>query len=212
MTMTDDLIRHLATEPPPPPFSPRRLALRMVLSIVAPVALFLLVLGHRADLAVAWSNPVVPVKTVLPLAASAVSLLLLVRLARPGARAGAAPWFLAGLGVVAAVLWIGTFVLRAAPERFAEVGIASVAECLGSILLLSVVPSVVILRVMRQGAATRPRLAGALAGLAAATGATAGYSLFCTRDNPLFFISWYGAAILLVTLGCAALGARMLRW
>lgn len=212
MTMTDDLIRHLATEPPPPPFSPRRLALRMVLSIVAPVALFLLVLGHRADLAVAWSNPVVPFKTILPLGASAVSLLLLVRLARPGARAGAAPWFLAGLGVVAAVLWIGTFVLRAAPERFAEVGIASVAECLGSILLLSVLPSVVILRAMRQGAATRPRLAGALAGLAAATGATAGYSLFCTRDNPLFFISWYGAAILLVTLGCAALGARMLRW
>ncbi|MBL4930061.1 NrsF family protein [Fuscibacter oryzae] len=212
MTTTDNLIRRLATEPPLPPFNPRRMALVMVLSIAVPVTLFLLVLGHRQGLAAAWSNPVVPFKTILPLAASAASLLLLLRLARPGARAGGAVWLLAGPGAVAVALWFGAYALRAAPERFAEVSAASLGECLGSILLLSVVPAAVILRVIRQGASTWPRLSGALAGLTAATGATAGYSLFCTRDNPLFFVSWYGAAILMVALVCAALGQRTLRW
>lgn len=212
MTTTDTLITRLANEPPPPPFSPRRVALVIVLSIVVPVALFLMILGPRPGLIAAWSDPVVPFKTILPLAASAMSLLLLLRLARPGARAGAAAWFLAGPGALALALWVGAFALRAPSERFADVDAASLGECLGSILLLSFVPAVVILRIIRQGASTWPLLSGALAGLTAATGATAGYSMFCTRDNPLFFASWYGAAILVTTIICAALGQRVLRW
>ena len=114
--------------------------------------------------------------------------------------------------LAALVLWLGAFAFRAPPARFAEVSTASLGRCLGSILLMSALPAVLILRAVRQGASTSPLLSGGLAGLMAATGATAGYSLDCTRDNPLFFVTWYGAAILIVTLISAGVGRRVLAW
>jgi hypothetical protein len=51
-----------------------------------------------------------------------------------------------------------------------------------------------------------------LAGLAVAAGAATGYSLFCVQDNPLFFVTWYGAAIVIVAGLCALAGGRVLRW
>lgn len=212
MMTTNDLIARLSIEAPPAVLRPARLGMAMALSILGPVAVFLLVLGTRHDLMLAWSNPVVPFKTLLPLITCALSLMLLLRLIRPEARAGAAAWFYAVPVVVALALWVGALVLRAPQARFAEVGAFSLAECLGSILLLSIVPVVVMLRLVRQGASTAPGLSAALVGLTAATGATTGYSLFCTRDNPLFFVTWYGIAILIVTLVSALLGRRMLRW
>jgi hypothetical protein len=212
MTSTDDLIARLSREPAPPPLRPASMGLAMAFSILAPVAVFLLVLGTRHGLLQAWSNPIVPFKTILPLVLCALSLPLLLRLLRPGARAGSTLWGYAGLALAALVLWVGDFVLRAPSARFADVSAFSLGECLGSILLLSVIPVLVLLRLVRQGATTAPFLSAGLVGLTAASGVTAGYSLFCTRDNPLFFVTWYGAAILIVTLFSAVLGRRMLRW
>jgi hypothetical protein len=42
--------------------------------------------------------------------------------------------------------------------------------------------------------------------------ATSVYSLVCTEDSPLFYVTWYGLGILLVAGLGAALGARLLRW
>ena len=53
---------------------------------------------------------------------------------------------------------------------------------------------------------------GALAGVAAAGGATAIYSLFCTEDSPLFYVVWYGTGIGIVTALGALIGGRALRW
>jgi hypothetical protein len=212
MTQTDDLIARLSQEAARPRLRPGRLGLMMILSILVPIAVFLEVLGTRHGLVNAWSNPVVPFKTFLPLITCALSLLLVLRLMRPQARVGATVWVYAVPLVAALALWAGAFVLRAPAARFAEVGAFSLEECLGSILLLSIVPVMVILRLVRQGAVTSPTLAGALVGLTAATGVTTGYSLFCTRDNPLFFVTWYGVAIVIVTLISAGLGRRLLRW
>jgi hypothetical protein len=212
MSKTDDLIARLSTEAASPPLRPGRIGWAMLLSILLPIAVFLAVLGTRHGLVDAWSNPVVPFKTLLPLIACALSLFLLLRLMRPQARVGATVWAYALPLLAALVLWAGAFVLRSPETRFAEVGAFSLEECLGSILMLSIVPVTVMLRLVRQGAVTAPGLAGALVGLAAATGVTTGYSLFCTRDNPLFFVTWYGLAILIVTLISASLGRRMLRW
>lgn len=212
MMQTDDVIARLSTEAVQPPLNSARLGLVMALSILVPVAVFLAVLGTRHGLMLAWSNPVVPFKTLLPLITCALSFLLVLRLIRPEARAGATVWVYAVPLLAALALWMGAFVVREPSTRFAEVNAFSLDECLGSILLLSIIPVGVMLRLVRQGAATSPTLSGALVGLTAASGATAGYSLFCTRDNPLFFVTWYGAAILIVTLISAALGRRMLRW
>lgn len=212
MTNTNALIARLADGPPPPPFSPRRIAAVMILSIVLPVVVFLLTAGPRSNLSVAWTNPVVPFKTLLPLLLCVLSFVLLLRLARPGTRPGATGWLLLMPVAIAVLLWGGTFALRTTPERFADVSPASLTECVGLILALSVIPAVVIMRTLRQGASTRPSLSGALVGLTAAAGAATGYSLFCTQDNPLFFVSWYGLAILVVAFASAAIGARSLRW
>lgn len=212
MMRTDDLIARLSQDATLPRFRPSGLVVRMALSILVPIALFLLVLGTRHGLLQSWSNPVVPLKTVLPLISCGVSFVLVLRLLRPEARVGITVWAYAVPLLAAVALWGGAFVLRAPAARFAEVGAFSLEECLGSILLLSIVPVIVMLRLMRQGAATSPTLSGALVGLTAASGVATGYSLFCSRDNPLFFVTWYGLAILIVTLISAALGRRMLRW
>ena len=151
-------------------------------------------------------------KTLLPLLTCILSLLTLLRLVRPGMKAGAIGWSLLLPAGAAVALWLGAFALRAPAERFADVGPASVGECLGAILMLSVIPVAAITRILRQGAATKPSLSGALVGLTAVAGVATGYSLFCTQDNPLFFISWYGLAILVVTLASAIIGRRSLRW
>ena len=67
MTATEDLIARLAAEPVPQRFLPRRIAVLAVASVVLPVAAFLLVAGVRDGLLQAWTNPVVPMKTLLPM-------------------------------------------------------------------------------------------------------------------------------------------------
>lgn len=209
---TEDLIATLSAAPAPAPLRPARMAGLIGLSIAAPLALFLGLAGVRPDLALAWSNPVVPVKTLLPLSLSLMSGVLLLRLARPEAAPGRLPWLFALPGAVVVVMWLGTYWLRPPETRFAELRPGALAECLCIIPLLSVLPTLAALRIMRQGASIRPGLSAMLAGLTAASGSAAGYSLFCTRDNPLFFLTWYGVAILAVTLVATHLGKRRLTW
>lgn len=209
---TDDLIARLATEAPPAPLRDGRLALWIGLSIAAAVVVFLTLLGTRPNLGLAWENPVVPVKTFLPLALCLLSGALLLHMARPEARIGRLLWLYAIPGGIALVMWVTTFLMRPPAERFAELGMFSLSECLGLIPLISIVPTILVLRLMRQGASASPRLSATLAGLTAASGSAAGYSFFCTRDNPLFFLTWYGVAILVVTLAATWFGRRILAW
>lgn len=209
---TDELIARLAATPASTPINPSRMALMIAASIIIPLAVFLGLCGLRADLALAWTNPVVPFKTFLPLGICLVSGTLLLRLARPEAAVDRIPLLYAVPGGIALALWIGSFALRSSETRFAEVGPAALAECLGIIPLLSIIPTLAALRILRQGASTSPGLSALLAGLTAASGAATGYSLFCTRDNPLFFITWYGVAILIVTLIASLFGRRVLSW
>ncbi len=209
---TDDLIARLSAEPAAPALDQVRLSGLILLSIAVPVALFLGVKGVRPDLALAWANPVVPFKTFLPLVVCLLSASLALRLSRPEATLGRLPLAFILPGGIALALWIGTFLLRAPEARFAEVGPEELAECLGIIPLLSIVPTIASLRLLRRGASTSPGVSAMLAGLTSASGAAAGYSLFCTRDNPLFFVTWYGVAILIVTLIATRFGKKALSW
>jgi hypothetical protein len=64
----------------------------------------------------------------------------------------------------------------------------------------------------RRGATTAPALAGFVAGLAGSGLAAAIYTLHCTEDSPLFYVTWYGLAISTIAAVSAALGSRLLRW
>lgn len=209
---TDDLILNLSTSYAGTPIHPARMGALMAVAIIVPLGLFLGLCGVRPDLALAWTNPVVPFKTFLPLVVCLVSGALVLRLARPEEAPGRIILLYTLPGGIALALWIGSFALRAPAARFAEVSLPALAECLGIIPLLSIIPTIAALRVLRQGASTAPALSALLAGLMAASGAATGYSLFCTRDNPLFFVTWYGLAILIVTLIALRFGRRSLGW
>lgn len=207
---TDELIALLAADPAPASFSPGRIALLLLGAVAATAGLFLALAGPRPDLAVALPQPLVLAKTLLAALTCALAMVTVLRLARPQARGGAALLLLPA--VVAAGLWSYGFATRLPEARFADVTLPAVGECLGFILLLSAIPAVVALRLLREGASTHPQLSAALAGLAAAAGAATGYSFFCTQDNPVFYVTWYGAAMLIVAAVSARFGARLLRW
>jgi hypothetical protein len=84
--------------------------------------------------------------------------------------------------------------------------------CLTFIPLLSVPVLLAALYALRHGAATRPRLAGIVAGLlAGGVGATL-YASHCIDDSPLFVATWYSLAIALVAAAGGLIGPRVLRW
>lgn len=208
---TDDLITLLAAEPPPPAFSPLRITVLLLTAVALCAGLFLAIAGPRPDLAAVLAIPVVLAKTLLAALTCALALALALHLARPGRDPRRAA-VLALPALLAAALWLTGFAARPPEARFADVTPLAVAECVGFIVLLSAIPAAVALRLLRDGASTAPTLSGALAGLAASAGAATGYSLFCTQDNPVFYITWYGLALLIVSLTCAALGRRRLDW
>jgi hypothetical protein len=84
--------------------------------------------------------------------------------------------------------------------------------CLTLIPLLSIGPLVCLLAALRRGAPRDPRLAGALAGLAASSIAATFYAANCTDDSPLFVATWYAIAISMVVVTGSLIGARILRW
>lgn len=210
---TDDLIARLAHDPAAQPLRPIRIGAGIVALTMACVAVFLMVAGPRADLVSALTTPVVATKTLLPLLLCAAALFAALRLMRPEAGTG---FRFARSGVAVVVpclaLYALGFTTQARPLWFGDLTPMSVSQCLGLILLLSLPALALSLVLVRQGASTAPRRSGAALGLAVSAGATAGYSLYCTQDNPIFFVTWYGLAILITTALGALAGARLLRW
>ncbi len=174
--------------------------------------LFLAAIGPRADIALAAHTVRFDLKFVDTLALALPSALLALRLLRPDARPGAlvltflAPFLLLGAAVVAelalvpADLW-GTKLIG-----------TNAVHCLTVIPLLSIAPLAALLFVMRDGAPQNSRIAGALAGAAAAGIAATLYASNCPDDSPLFVASWYPLATLIVVAVGAIAGDRLLRW
>jgi hypothetical protein len=209
---TEELIRTLAADSLPAKGPGRLLAVGLPLALAASVGLMLVTLGLRVDLAMAVADPVSAMRFVLTGALLAAGLAAALRASRPEAGRRVPLWPFGAVAAVAAALWLGT--LAATPSG--SVGMAIVGKtavyCLVSIPLLSVPPVALLLWALRRGATTTPGLTGALAGLAGAGGAAAVYALHCTEDSPLFYVTWYGLAILAVTLAAALIGRRLLRW
>jgi hypothetical protein len=208
---TDRLIETLAADTRRQPDSARLLGLALPAAAVLSAALMLLVLGLRGDLAAALASPVL-FKTLLPLGLGLAAVALALRLARPGQRPG---WPLAGIAVALA-LAAGSFLLTLfatpAPMQGSKLLGDSIRTCLMSIPTLAVPLLAAALWALRQGASLSPGHSGLAAGLAAGGLSAAIYSLYCTEDSPLFFVTWYGLAILAVALAGRFIGTRVLRW
>ncbi|TVR06091.1 MAG: DUF1109 family protein [Salinarimonadaceae bacterium] len=207
---TDDLIRTLAADAAAAPPVESYLRPALVAGFAASLALFLVTLGLRPDLAQAAETLRFVVKPFFPLIFAICALIVLARLWRPGARV---PGALLVLAPALLALAVGLELAAEPSERWGALLVGDNAlKCLVFIPLFSAAPLAAILYALRHGAPTRPALTGAVAGLVAAgIGATL-YALHCPDDSPLFVAAWYALATALVCGVGALLGARFLRW
>jgi hypothetical protein len=209
---TDDLIRALAADTVRP-VSPRTVLLLGLVPSLAVAALAVWVtLGFRDDLATSVTTPVSVLRFILTgilgLAATRLALLL----ARPEGAGTVRLWPLAAVAAAALGLLLWAYVTTPADARqMATVG-KTMTTCLVTIPLLSILPVGSLLVALRRGATTAPARAGFVAGLAGSGFAAAVYALHCTEDSPLFYVTWYGLAIMGVAVVSAVIGARSLRW
>ncbi|HZC98050.1 MAG TPA: DUF1109 domain-containing protein [Bradyrhizobium sp.] len=89
----------------------------------------------------------------------------------------------------------------------------AVVFCVGSLLFLSL-PAMILtfVVVMRKGAPTQPRFAGAVIGVLAASVGALAYTLACKNDGTAFVAIWYAVACAIMAAIGAVVGHRVLRW
>jgi len=209
---TDDLIRALAADTERQRGLWQTLMLGLVPSLAVAVLGVWLVLGFREDLLTALVTPVSVARIVLTgilgIAATRLALLL----ARPEGGQTARLWPLAAVGSAALGLLLWAYLTTPEDARQMAVVGKTMTTCLVAIPLLSVLPVATLHYTLRHGATTAPARAGFVAGLAGSGFSAAAYALHCTEDSPLFYVTWYGLAIMVVTLVSTLIGARSLRW
>lgn len=207
---TDHLITVLSTDTKPG----RHAALAPVLLATSALValLFLPLLGLRPDALTALTRWPTLIKQGFPLLLAATAFAAVTRLSRPAARLGGLAVALCAVPALLAAAVVATLIaLPPADWPAAALG-QSALFCLTAIPLMSLAPLGASLWALRDGASTRPALTGAAAGLLAGGAGTAIYAIHCAEDSPLFYATWYGLAILIVTALGAVLGRRLLRW
>lgn len=211
---TDDLITLLAAGEGPVDRHAlaRRLALALLVGVLAAVLLTVSLYGVRSDLAEVARTPLFWAKLALPGSLALLGLWLTLRLARPGVRGGAA-WGLLGLPLL--LVWLGAAIsLAGAPvEARADLIFGRTwRTCALNIALLCVPVFVTVFWALRGLAPTRLRQAGSAGGLLAGSTATLAYCLHCPEMQVPFWGTWYVLGMLLPTAFGAVLGPRLLRW
>lgn len=205
---TNDLIKAIAADRTT---APRRVwPLAAVAGAIAAAIVFSIMLSPRADLWSVAHTPRFLFKFLFSASLAQAAFLLLPVLSRPGVdvslrRLLVAPTLL--------LLAVASELMVTSPSEWAVRLIGHNSRwCLTFIPLIGLLPLAVFLAAVRHDAATRPRFAGAVAGLAAGGFAAFFYAAHCIDDSPLFIAVWYTAAIAILTVAGALLGPRIARW
>lgn len=207
---TDELILALSADAPPVKPLLGTLTLGLLPAVVIGLIGVATQLGVRPDIVAAFADPVAALRHVLTLSLFGIALGACFTLARP--EGVARLWPLAVLGAVAVAVALWAYVTLPPGARSMAMYGKTMIPCLVTIPVISALPVAAIFAMLRRGAVTRPALAGAMAGLAGGGIGAAIYALHCTEDSPLFYVTWYGLAILAVTATSALVGSRLLRW
>lgn len=174
--------------------------------------IFFVTLGARPDIAQALQTFRFLFKFMFVVALGVPAAVVAMRLGRPGAVIG--QWGRA-LALAPLLLALGVLMeLATVPQPLWTTKLFGTnwRECLTFIPMLSIAPLACILLALRHAAPTNGRLAGAVAGVAAASIAAVFYASHCVDDSPLFVATWYPIAIGIVALVGSLVGARVLRW
>jgi hypothetical protein len=201
------------------PVSHRRLENTLILAMVtggaAAFALMLATVGPRPDLQstahLEWSA----VKLLFALSVISMGAPVLIRSMRPGLEDGTC-WALVLFPFVAAMVVAFAMLVLGRPQAWCGMLLGastmSPGRCLLCIMLFSAIPLAALIWALREGAPTRLKVCGAIAGIVAAGLGAAAYALTCTSDTIPFIAIWYGAAIAIYAVIGAQLGPRLLRW
>lgn len=211
---TDDLINMLASGPDlrAPQMPVRRFTLLLVSGLLVSTFMMLAFLGLRPNLAELAMLPAFWIKILFVTTLAGTGWIASARLASPGARIVMLPALIAAPLLL---IWIAAAIslMNAGPdERLQLFWGHTWRYCPFLIATLSVPILVAILKVMRDMAPTRLRLAGATAGFAAGAAAATVYSLHCPEIEAPFVGFWYLLGILIPTGIGALIGPRVLRW
>lgn len=209
---TDSLIDMLARDAGPAPKAAveRRVWPLALLGLGASAAAGLLVLGlvpPSVMLQGAWW-----VKFGYAVALVAVGGWLTVRLARPAQRLALPQAALMAVLVVMGALGLWQWMSAMPDRRLIDLLGQTWDQCPRNVLLLAVAPMAAAFWALRGLAPTRPRLAGAAAGLFAGALGAAAYSLSCPEVAFSFVAVWYTLGIVLAAAVGALLGPWILRW
>jgi hypothetical protein len=210
---TSEFIAALAADPIPEPIRlGRRVAAALVIGLVGSVALYVLLLGPRPDIAEACMTMRFWLKFVDSFAFALPSLLLTLRLARPDAKPGAlALWLIAPFVLLAAGVVVELLVVPRS-EWLSRLMGSTAMHCTITIPMLAAPVLAALIVALRPGAPLHAALTGAMAGAAAAGVGALVYASSCPGDSPLFVATWYPLATL-VCMGVGALaGRRFLAW
>jgi hypothetical protein len=209
---TDELIDLLAKDSPPPwPFR-SVLASAVAGGIAIAAIVFFAGIGFRPDIFEALGSSRFLFKFVVTVSLALTAIGAALALGRPDGRF--AP---TGLMMATAPALLGVAVvleLLAVPESQWLPRLVGVNArlCLTLIPLLAIGPLACLLAALRQGAPSSPGLAGAIAGVAASGIAATFYAAHCIDDSPLFVMTWYLIATLIVTSAGYLIGRSLLRW
>ncbi|MCC1481172.1 NrsF family protein [Roseibaca sp. Y0-43] len=208
---TDDLIAALAADTLPQPKVRAQVLRALPVGLAVSLLAFALFWGARPDLAAALSSLAV-LKTLVPLATVGLAAALAMAQVHPATpRRLRGALLVAMLALVLLTLAV-SLVQGGVSALVAALSTPSAAVCLLSIPVLAAPLLGALLWALTAGAATQPRLTGAVAGLMAGCLAAAIYSLYCDKDMVLFVIPAYSTAIALVVGAGAVLGPRWLKW
>ncbi len=208
---TDELISMLSADTLPRITVQQRLMRALPAAMLVSTLALIGAWGIRPDIAAALGSAAV-LKHVLPLGLVALAGAVAVALVHP-----AMPVMrrMPVLGVFGAILFC-VFALALSRQGLSGLTDAlvtpSLLVCLLSIPVLATPFLVAALWALSAGAALRPHLAGAAAGLCAGGAGAAIYALYCDQDAILFVLPAYFAAILVVALIGALAGPRALKW
>jgi hypothetical protein len=209
---TSDLVAVLAqgAGAAPRALAARRLVPAALVGVVASAALALAVIGLvPVEL---FADARMGVKIGYAAAMATAAGWLAARLGRPAAPS-VAP-LRSVLVVLAVMVALGVVALIAAPSggRAEALFGHSWQRCPVNVLALSLPALAAALWALRGLAPTRPRAAGAAAGLLAGAIGALGYALSCDELSPAFVAVWYTLGIALAGALGAMLGPRVLRW
>jgi hypothetical protein len=211
---TDDLIALLATglEPVQTGFARQRLYWAVLGGLAGGLVVMLAMYGLRKDIETAMWLPMFWFKLAFPLAVALPALVLTARLGHPGMRAGRV-WLALPLPWLALSALALLVLFNAAPEARADLVLGSTwASCAFNIALVSLPSFVGLLWAMNGLAPTRPALAGACAGMVAASLGAMVYALHCPEMQAPFLAVWYFLGMLIPTAAGALLGPKIFRW